>query len=455
MLEFPNAQLADENLVPLPAVGPRCANHSDSPYPYPLTGTAGGPTVVLTGTGIFPTGPIGTGSLPAGSNTTTGPKRPSGSGVASASYLYGIANLSDPTAVINSGRTGFTIGASSEVFPLPTSNASTGGIIGPSSGSNLPVSYPYILNLTGTPLTGTAIRPTAPLFTLGTIGTSVGPRGTGTGESVSTPSPSPFGNSSSLKALQTGGVTGTTVSSNDIYSYLLPLISSVIGGASITSIDAGSIVASIDSSVASVASALSGSFTLASIIDSSPLLPSGSPSWPSSLNITGLTVVGSSLETALPSAGLSIPSIPLVPYYPSAPLTSGIIASGTSKVSSSGTGVPNTSTGTGSPFTTTPGPPTSSPPGVSSHGDPSIPPATPIFPTLPSGSSGGPVGTASPFPSGIGGSSLILTTFDTSIRGSGTISQNIVPTEYFYHHRRPVGYGSVSRVAVTHADHVN
>ncbi|MCJ1270212.1 hypothetical protein MMC22_010108 [Lobaria immixta] len=410
MLEFPNAQLADENLVPLPAVGPRCANHSDSPYPYPLTGTAGGPTAVLTGSDIFPTvfptGPIGTGSLPAGSNTTAEPKGPSGSSVASASTL---------TVLINSTKTGFIIGASSGFVPLPTSNASTGGIIDPSSGSSLPVSYPSILNLTGTSLTGTAIRPTAPLFTPGTIGTSVGPRGTGTGESGSTPSPGPFGNSSFLEPLPTGGVTGTTVSSNDIYSYLSPLISSVIGGASITSIDPSSFVASANSSVASVASALSDSFTLTSTIDS------------------------------FPSAGPSIPSIPLVPYYPYAPLTSGTIASGTSPVSSSGTGVPNTSTGIGSPFTTTSASATatSSLPGVPSVSDPNSLPATPTFPTLQSGSSGfGPVGTASPFPSGIGGSSPIPTTFDTSIRGTGTISQNIIPTEYFYHHRRPEGYGS-------------
>ncbi|MCJ1428185.1 hypothetical protein MMC29_006093 [Sticta canariensis] len=430
---------ADENLVPLPAlIVPRCANHSHPPYPYPLTDATGGPNATPTGSDIFPTSPIGTGSR------TAGPKGPSGSGFPTASYLYSIANLSTTTVVTNSARNGYTIGSSFGVFPLPTSNASVGGTSGPSGGSNLPISYPYGSNLTGTPLTETVTRPTAPILTFSTSGTRVDPRRTGTGESTSPP-PGSYGNSSSVGSSPTGGVTGTVISSKDIPNYYLPSISGGTSGAS-----ASSTVASPNSSTTTVTSTLSGSFTQTATIDPSLSLSVGTPPGLISSDITSPTGVGnSSLSGSSPPAGPSGPSIPLVPYYPYITLTPGTIASGTSPVS--GTGVPNTSsTGTDGSFTTTSaGPPDVSVPptgfvtDISSVSDPNSLPFTPTSPTLNSGSSGsGLVGVPTTNPGGNGGSSIVPTTFDTSIKSTGTTSQNIVPTEYFYHHRRPQGYGS-------------
>lgn len=442
--------------MPLPAlIVPRCANHSHTPYPYPLTDASGGPNATPTGSGIFPTSPVGTGSLTAGSYTTIGPKGPSGSGFPSASYLYSIANLSTTTVVTNSGRNGYTIGSSSGVFQLPTSNTSVGGNSGPSSGSNLPISYPYRSNLTGTPFTGTATRPTAPILTVSTSGISFDPRRTGTGESPSPP-PGPFGNSSSVGSSPTGGVTGTVISSKDIYNYYLPPISGGTGGAS-----ASSTVASPNSSTTTVTSTLSGSFTQTATIDPSLSLVVGTLPGLISSDITSPTGVGNSSSSgSSPRAGQSGSSIPLVPYYPYIPLTPGTIASGTSPVSR--TGVPNTSsTGTGSFTTTSAGPPDVSVPPtglvttVPSLSDPTSLPSTPTSPTLNSGSSrSGLVGVLTTIPGGNGGSSIVPTTFDTSIKSTRTTSQNIVPTEYFYHHRRPQGYGSVSRAVVTHAHHV-
>lgn len=450
----PPAQFADENSVALPAlIDPRCANHSDTPYPYALSDTTGGPTAFPTGSGIFPPRPTGTGSLAAGSNTTLGPKGQSGSGFASASHLHNIANLSDPTAGTNSGRTRFITGLSG-VFPLPTFNASIGGTGSPSSGASLLRSYPYLLNLTGTPLTGTAIRPTARILTVGASGTGVVPGGTDTGVTTSTRSSDPFGNSSSARPFETGSVTGAARSSNKIYGYLLPPVSSVTGVAS-----ASSLVASSNSSIATVASSLSISSTLTSTIAPSLLLSSGSASGPSSSNITSPTGVGnSSLSGASPSTGPATSSDPLLPYYPYLPLVSGTIASGTDPVTSNETDVPNTlSTGTGGPFLTTSAsltdrsvPPTSDPTDSLSVIGPTSQPATPTSSGLNSGSGGfGPSRATSSFSGGIGGSSFLPTTFDTSIKSTGTISQNVVPTEYFYHHRRPHGYGSVSIDSVT------
>ena len=537
-------------------IGPRCANHTDPPYPYSLGDLSDGSTVTPTGGIASPTGPLGTGRPIQGSNNTAGPSGFSVSPtIPSVSYPYSNSSIITTAGPFATGGTTLK-DSRSRISPFPTSNSSAQGT-GAVSGTGLSKPYPYVLNhaSSGVTANGVGSIPTGAIFvasgsviypipTASLSGSGIGPLSTG--GSASSVIQAPFGNSSSTGPIGTGNVIAPASSAYYIYHYDSATLTSGIDVVSATSFTPSSNT-SVVHLTETISGTISGTFTLTTFTDTSmPRIES--TSGPSGSNATSPTNIGSSITNGVsPSDVASASPTPLISYHTYDPSSSGA-----EQPSSSGNSLPNaTSTGTGSPdktgsvslttellpsatgtvtvisgsgsttytpavIKTEPAPfTTETIPAFIGTGtsllesgggtltpvqfktEPAIetaPAATGTWTAIPESDSRGgtpatstispsgtsyspvstnstssalsPVGTTSASLSSIGSVSipsvaLMPSTFDTSLKGgrttslsSVTSSLSSVPTEYYYHHRRPQknqnSYSSVSNLSNIH-----